>query len=116
MLVGLLTYLGMRFGLDRTSVASPQPAEGLRAGELADRLDPNTATAAEIAAIPSVGEKLARAIVEDREDYLKRHPGERAFTKASDLLRVKGVGAAKVELLMGYFILSGKPATTRAAR
>ncbi len=113
LLAALALYLGARFLVQHAYVSDPQPMEGARASELADRVDPNTATIAQIAAIPNVGGKLAGGIVEYRESYLRTHPGAIAFEKASDLLRVRGVGVAKMELLMGHMVFPGKPATTR---
>src|SRR5207245_263517 len=105
--IGLLVYLSIRFALHRTFIDDPQPLDGPRSAELATRLDPNTATQAELAAIPNVGEKLAAAIVEHREKYLSTHPGKAAFASPGDLLRVRGIGLAKMENLQAYLIFPG---------
>ena len=102
--VGLLICLSIRFAFQHTFVSDPQPADGLRAAELADRIDPNTATLAQIAAIPNVGEKLAQTIVEYREGRIKDYPGKPAFGEPRDLLRVKGIGVAKMEGIQGYMV------------
>jgi hypothetical protein len=53
--VVLLAYLAVEYRLNPTQVSDPQPPQGSRYGELADRLDPNTANAAAFAAIPTLG-------------------------------------------------------------
>ena len=97
--LGILTYLTFRLTTDRARISDPQPLDGSRADELATRLDPNTATQAEIAAIPSIGDKLAAAIVDYRDRYVAAHPGKLAFTTPQDLQHVRGVGPAKMETL-----------------
>jgi competence protein ComEA len=47
-------------------------------------LDPNTATAEELVTLPEVGPTMANAIIAKRN--------EKPFTKADDLLEVKGIG------------------------
>ena len=112
--VGLLIYLSVRLATHRTFIPDPQPAEGRRAAELADRLDPNTATVAEIAAIPNVGDKLAETIVAYRESYAKDFPMRAPFREAKDLLRVKGVGFAKMEAMAAYLVFPNSAATKPA--
>jgi competence protein ComEA len=62
-------------------------------------LDPNLASAEELARIPGVGEKLARAILLERA----RGP----FERAEDLRRVPGIGAKKFEALRGHVAVGG---------
>jgi competence ComEA-like helix-hairpin-helix protein len=57
-------------------------------------LDLNAATAEELAGLPGIGEKTARAIVEERE-------ANGAFASPDDLARVKGVGPKTIERLRG---------------
>jgi competence ComEA-like helix-hairpin-helix protein len=85
-----------------TTVSDPQPQEGPAASRLASKLDPNTATAAELAAIPELGEKRAQAIVDYREEFSAKHPGQKAYTRATDLERIKGIGLATSENLEAY--------------
>jgi competence ComEA-like helix-hairpin-helix protein len=47
-------------------------------------LNPNTATAEQLATLPEVGPELAKAIIKQRT--------KKAFTKPEDLLEVKGIG------------------------
>src|SRR6266550_2083592 len=104
LVVALLIYLSIRFALHRTFINNPQPLDGARSSELATRLDPNTATQAELAAIPNVGEKLAAAIIEYRDTYVSGHPGKAAFSSADDLLRIRGIGAAKMQSMQEYLL------------
>ena len=107
--------LAIRYIRNRAYIPSPQPANGLRAAELATQLDPNVASWEELAAIPGVGEKRAKAIVELRERLLKQHPDQTPFTRIEDLTRVKGIGKATAENLKPYLIFSatGQSAPSR---
>jgi competence ComEA-like helix-hairpin-helix protein len=98
-IVGMIVYLTIRLSIHRSTIPDPQPTEGSRAADLATRLDANTATQAELAAIPTIGDKLAAAIVEYRERYVAAHPGRVAFGKPEDLKQVRGVGQARMETL-----------------
>ena len=85
-------------------VADPPPIAGDRAGDLATRIDPNTADWPAWAALPLIGEKRAKEIVAFRENWLAEHPGEVPFEKPEDLTRVKGIGKATVAALEPYLI------------
>jgi competence protein ComEA len=98
----ILVYTLIRFQVNTSQISTPQPAEGPRAAELQDKLDPNTASAADLAALPNVGPAMARRIVEEREEFAKAHPGEAAYKRLEDLERVKGIGAATLENLKPY--------------
>lgn len=58
------------------------------------RLDPNRATAQELATLPGIGPALAAAIVEAGRD--------RTFTRPADLLEVPGIGPAKLEAILPF--------------
>jgi competence ComEA-like helix-hairpin-helix protein len=98
----LLIIFGGLFLFNTQMISDREPARGPMADQLADRLDPNTASAAELSAIPTIGEKRAEAIVEFREKYIVEHPGEVAFGELKDLQRVKGIGAATTDTLGTY--------------
>ena len=95
-----------------TFIDDPAPEMGPRAGELADRLDPNVADWRELAAISGLGQVKARAIVDYRKQWLALHPGGRAFGSAQDLRRIKGIGPATITNLAPYLYF---PAHTDAA-
>jgi DNA uptake protein ComE-like DNA-binding protein len=79
-------------------VANP-PVTGELAGELASRIDPNTADWPAWAALPLIGEKRAKEIVAFREKWEAEHPGEKAFEKLEDMMRVKGIGKESIKTL-----------------
>ena len=66
-----------------------------------------------MAALPMIGEKRARLIVEYREQFQALHPGQRAFNSAQDLLRIRGIGPAMMSQLQPYLLFPGPSATTR---
>ena len=80
----------------RATIDDPQPQVPARAADLGDRLDPNTATWQELAAISGLGEKRARAIVAYRERWQHDHPSTPAFSGPQDLRNIKGIGPATV--------------------
>jgi len=82
-------------------VADP-PGEGALAGELASRIDPNTADWPAWVALPLIGEKRAKEIVAFRETWMAEHPGELAFEKLDDLTRVKGIGKETIKTLAPF--------------
>ena len=108
----LASVLLLFLARDRMYVSDPPPAHADRYDELADRLDPNTATWQELAVLPQIGENRAREIVAYRESFVARQPDGVAFTRAQDLMAVKGIGAAIVETLRPHLAF---PATQPAA-
>jgi hypothetical protein len=106
----ILLWRAMR---DRAFISDPQPVVPARFHELADRLDPNTATWEELVALPQLGEKRARGIVEHREEWKRWHPGEQAYKEPLDLVAVRGIGGAMVETLTPYLMFP--PATKPAS-
>lgn len=105
--IGIFAYLSIRLVFQHSYISDPQPAEAPRARELADRVDPNLATQAELAAIPNIGEKLAAAVIDYRNRYGIEHPGHIAFLLPKDLLHVRGVGPAKMEIFSQYLEFPG---------
>lgn len=99
LLLGVLLILLIRASLHSAYVTDPQPAQGARAGELSGRVDPNSAPGEELAALPLVGESLARRIVEQRERIGRERPGQIPFRRPEDLLQVKGIGRAMLQTL-----------------
>ncbi len=66
------------------------------------RIDPSTASRAELAMLPGVGPSLARAII------LERTAGG-PFRSIDDLTRVKGIGPARLAALRPWLRLEGAP-------
>jgi hypothetical protein len=116
-LIGLVVLLGafiaIRFWLNPGYVADPQPLVPSRAMELADRLDPNTATVDELAALPMIGERRARDIVSYRERFETEHPRRIAFEESTDLLAIRGIGAAILQQVRPYLIFPKDRASTQ---
>jgi competence protein ComEA len=72
-------------------LATPMPSAQQRiVGTAGDRININTATAAELVALPGIGESLAKAIVDDR---LVAGP----YQSVEDLARVSGISPRMVE-------------------
>lgn len=59
----------------------------------AGRVDVNSASAAELASLPGIGDSKAAAIIAERE--------KKPFASVEDLERVRGIGARTVEDLRG---------------
>jgi competence protein ComEA len=105
-LVAIVALIGAGVGIEGylrpVYVSDPLPAVESRSGEIAGRINPNTATAAELSSIPQVGPSRAAAIIAYREQYVAGHPGDIAFKRPEDLRNVKGFGAAMVEKVGVY--------------
>lgn len=112
-LLGVMLLLGVRYYFNRSQIADPQPGVGVRAGELLDRVDPNTADWAALAALPQIGPAVARRIVEEREAFAAANPGVRAYRELNDLSRVKGIGPATLATIEPYLIFSSSLSATR---
>jgi DNA uptake protein ComE-like DNA-binding protein len=112
----LLVYLSIRLLLNPVYVADPQPSEPPRFAEVQDRIDPNTADAHTLAALPLIGEKRGEEIVAYRTQFVSEHPGDVAFKSLEDLQRIRGIGAATLAQLQPFLIFpSQAPSTTQAA-
>jgi DNA uptake protein ComE-like DNA-binding protein len=98
----LFVYLCVRYFFNPTYVSNPQPAEPSRAVELVDRIDPNTADVDTLAALPTLGVKRAKLIIDYREAKRARNPNAVVFERLEDLLRIKGIGAATIDQMRPY--------------
>lgn len=98
-LVGFCVY---RYFAGRSHISDPPPPQGERWADLADKIDPNTADWSELAALPAIGEKRAKAIVARREIVKSRDPKAIAFTRPEDLFYVDGFARALVEQARPY--------------
>jgi competence protein ComEA len=112
----LSSVLLIRLVRDRMYVSDPPPARAMRHDELADRLDPNTATWQELAVLPQIGEKRAKEIVAYRDAFVARHSDRAPFARPQDLMNVKGVGPAMLETIRPHLAFpTTAPATTNPA-
>lgn len=107
-LLGLLAVLWVallgRWACNRTYFSDAPDAAAPRAGEVANRIDPNTADWPTLAAIPELGEKRAKAIVAYREAFISAGHGPVAFRVPSDLMVIKGIGPGTVANMRPYLI------------
>src|SRR5690348_10026498 len=116
-LIGLLlvlaTYISIRYVFNRHYVSDPQPSVPARMNELADRIDPNTADVATLAALPTIGEKRAKDIVAYREKYVRDGRKGLPYERLEDLLKIQGIGAATIAQLKPYLLFpqSDRPTT-----
>jgi len=109
-LAGLAGLLLLVQGLANRS-GGARPAEAEEWSLPADRLDLNTAGAADLTQLPGVGPTLAERIVAFRQDH-------GPFTRVDDLGKVKGVGAALMARLRPCLVVEAAPpavATTEAS-
>jgi hypothetical protein len=113
LLAGALIYLAIRLIRNPVYVSDPQPRDPPRALELADKIDPNTADVATLAALPMIGQRRAQDIVDYREQFVARNPGNVAFTRVEDLVRIKGFGSAMIEHVRPYLTFPRQSPTTQ---
>jgi competence protein ComEA len=93
-------HLGCWFVADSTPTAA-----SLTPASLQLRLNPNTATAAELELLPRIGPALATKIVA----YRAAATEQPAFRRAEDLDRVPQIGPATVEMLRPFLLLPDTP-------
>jgi hypothetical protein len=98
----------------RATVNDPPEARADRYIDLQDRLDLNTASVADLAAIPMLGESKAELIVADRERRRQRDPQQPPFRHLNDLLRIDGIGVQTLRHMEPYITLSPLAATRPA--
>ena len=71
------------------------PIDRLRVAQAAERLNPNTASAASLRRLPMIGRVKAQAIV----DYRLAAASQPAFRRPQDLDAVSGIGPATIQRL-----------------
>lgn len=94
--------------MEATSMAVAENERRSRPLADGERLDPNTAPAAELDRLPGVGPALADRIVEARADG--------AFRSVADLTRVPGVGERTAERLAPHLTFDAGSAIPRSPR
>lgn len=111
--IALLGCLAVQSWLNPVDVSDPPPSDPARFSELQDRIDPNTANEAMLAALPSLGEKRAREIVDYRQAFARLHPDQIVFGEAGDLQQVKGIGPGIVANIEPFLIFPARSLTSR---
>lgn len=79
-------------------LANPRTLPAAPPAQVESKVDPNTATWAELASLPGIGEVLAKRIVEYRQGKAGR-PDKVVFRQPADLEAVRGVGPKTVAKL-----------------
>lgn len=115
LLTTMLIWLIVRMTMNPLYVSEPQPSVAARADELQDRIDPNIADWATLAALPAIGEKRARDIVAYREKFAAANPGKLAFARPQDLLRVRGVGDRILSQIEPFLFFPEQASASRPA-
>lgn len=100
LLLGLVGSGTVRYAMNPSRVPDPQPEQGDRFIELADRINPNTADWQTLAILPGIGERKAQDIIAKRDELAKRRTP--AFRTPEDLYMVDGIGSATVDKLKPY--------------
>ena len=90
----LLGVVGVFFGAPPTVWSADHPA----AVEKMDKVNVNTAMAAQLTALPGIGDTIAQAIVDYRDN-------NGAFRSVDDLLQVNGIGEKKLAALRDLVLL-----------
>ncbi|MBL8745696.1 MAG: helix-hairpin-helix domain-containing protein [Phycisphaerae bacterium] len=93
--VVLLACVIAGFGAATLVPRVPRSAPAQEHGALTATINLNTATEAELEALPRIGPALARRIVEDRQ-------ANGPFRSVDDVNRVKGVGPRTIDLIRPY--------------
>ena len=84
---------------DRTP--QPDTNDGYRS-VLVTKINPNTASAAELGVLPSVGDALAARIVALRANRVEGDQSKPVFQCAEDLGSVRGIGSRSIEKLRPF--------------
>jgi competence protein ComEA len=95
--------------LAAASAASAGDAETAAPAPAGGKVNINQATAAQLALLPRIGEKVADRIV----DYRQQHGN---FARPEDLMEVKGIGEKLFVLLKPYVTVSGPTTVTEKIR
>jgi hypothetical protein len=93
---GLCAVLLALLVADSMTITDPQPDRGARADELLAGVDPNTADADTLSALPTLGPGRARAIIAARQTLGRR------YEKPEDLLAVPGIGVGTLEQIRPF--------------
>lgn len=93
------TWMAMAAAAAVLLVAGAAEARGKTKVQVSGQLNLNTASASQLDALPGIGEKAAKRIIEHRQ--------KTPFQRIEELVKVKGFGKKKFEKLKPYLAVSG---------
>jgi hypothetical protein len=105
--LAIFSLLAWRWANRPTYIPDPQPAAGELAHQLPPGVDPNTADAATLAAIPGLGPTAAQRIVAYREKWRQSGRPGPAFKSPEDLDSVVGIGPSTLRNIEPYLVFPG---------
>ena len=111
----LLTFLLIQYLRRPARLDDPVVTYNGEAITLPRRVDPNTATAAELTRIPHLAEALAGKIIDYREKRKRLTEDGIVFREPADLSKIPGLGKATVEQLRPYLEFPEDAAETQPA-
>lgn len=94
--------MGMAVAALSTDRTPTPDANDARRSVLVTKINPNTASAAELGVLPGVGDVLAARIVVLRADRQDGEQAEPVFQCAEDLRSVRGIGPKSIEKLRPF--------------
>lgn len=96
--------------LHRRSIPIPEVRSAAdNTGILVTRINPNTATMAELTTLPGIGPAKAKRIIEFRVSHHDTsNPPAYVFRRAEDLAGVKGIGPKTVQRLRPWLCFDGR--------
>ncbi len=100
----MLAILAAGWWRNPTTIPADFEGDGALVTDSAGRIDPNVASASELAALPTIGPGRAAAIIEYRRAWRASRGDSPAFSSADDLANVKGIGPATVEQLRPWLV------------
>jgi DNA uptake protein ComE-like DNA-binding protein len=101
--------LALRAAGRRSAAGSVLPVDSARVKLIAERIDPNTASAASLRRLPGIGPAKAEEIVRFR-DAMRAQGRRRPFVFAEDLADVPGVGLGIVRAAADHLALARRGA------
>jgi hypothetical protein len=105
--IGIALLLAWRWTARPARIPDPQPPVGDLAHLLPPGVDPNSADAATLAAIPGLGPTAAQRIVAYREKWRQSGQSGPAFQSLEDLDPVEGIGPSTLRNIEPYLVFPG---------